>query len=60
MARETLDAGTDEAAFYEAKLITARFYMERVLPETSSLLSKLAAGKESLMALDAEAFARAQ
>ena len=60
VARETLDAGTDDAAFYEAKLVTARFYMERVLPETSSLLSKLTAGKESLMALDAEAFARAQ
>ena len=60
VARQALDDGTDETAFYEAKLVTARFYMERVLPETSSLLSKLAAGKESLMALDAEAFARVQ
>jgi hypothetical protein len=30
--------------------------MERIMPECSSLLSKLTAGKESIMALKAEAF----
>ena len=34
----------------------ARFFMERTLPETSSLLSKLTSGKDNLMALDAAAF----
>jgi hypothetical protein len=48
--------GADDKAFHEAKLITARFFAERVLPETASLRRKLEAGAESLMALPAEAF----
>ena len=49
------DSGED-GAFYQAKLATARFFMERTLPETSSLLSKLTSGKDNLMALDADSF----
>jgi alkylation response protein AidB-like acyl-CoA dehydrogenase len=56
VAREKLANGGDDPAFYEAKLVTGRFFMERMLPETSSLLSKVTAGSETLMALDAEAF----
>ncbi|HEY0413924.1 MAG TPA: acyl-CoA dehydrogenase C-terminal domain-containing protein [Allosphingosinicella sp.] len=48
--------GTEDKAFHEAKLITARFFAERVMPETGSLRRKLEAGAESLMALPAEAF----
>ena len=55
-ARERLDAGAEEADFYEAKLATAHFFMARVLPETSSLLSKITAGAEPVMALKPEAF----
>ena len=55
-ARERLEGGTEEADFYEAKLATARFFMARVLPETSSLLSKITSGAEPVMALKAEAF----
>jgi 3-(methylsulfanyl)propanoyl-CoA dehydrogenase len=51
-----LTEGTDDRAFHEAKLVTARFFAERVLPETGSLRRKLEAGAESLMALPAEAF----
>jgi alkylation response protein AidB-like acyl-CoA dehydrogenase len=42
--------------FYEAKLITARFYAQRELPMTGAQLRKIEAGAESLMALPAEAF----
>lgn len=55
-AQEKLAEGADDPAFYENKLLTARFYMDRVLPDTSSLLSKVMAGGESMMAMDAAAF----
>ena len=42
--------------FHEAKLMTARFYMARVLPQTSSLFAAINAGKGSIMALPEEAF----
>jgi alkylation response protein AidB-like acyl-CoA dehydrogenase len=48
--------GGEEAAFYEAKLAAARFFMARLLPETNSLFTMLTAGKATLMALPAEAF----
>ena len=42
--------------FYDAKLATARFYMQRILPQSSSLFAAIMAGKGSTMALDADAF----
>jgi len=56
VAQAKLAAGTDEVDFYENKLITARFYMARMMPDTSSLLAKVTSGKDTLMALDAAAF----
>ena len=56
VASRQLANGHDDQAFYRAKLETARFFMARMLPDTSSLLSKLTSGKQNLMALDAEAF----
>ncbi len=44
------------AAEMDAKLIIARFYMERILPETGARLARLSAGADALMALPAEAF----
>ena len=55
-ARDALANGTDEPAFYEAKLATAKFFFTRMLPETSSLLSNIMSGKEAMMALEAEQF----
>ncbi len=43
-------------AFHEAKLVTARYYMERVMPETSAHLAHLSTGADTMMALPAEAF----
>ena len=57
MAAKALDAGGDEAAFYEAKLVTARYFAERWLPDAGALRRKIEAGADSMMALPAEAFA---
>jgi len=54
-AHKGLAAGNDNG-FYEAKLATARFYVARVLPQTTSLTHQIKAGASTLMALPAEAF----
>jgi len=41
---------------YPEKLAVGRYYIARVLPETSGRLAKLKTGAETLMALPAEAF----
>jgi len=56
VARQKLQNGAEDPDFYENKLKTGRFFMQRVLPDTSALLSKVTAGAETLMGLDAEAF----
>ena len=59
VALAAVAAGTDEKAFYEAKLITARYYGERFIPDASALRRKIEAGSEAMMALPVEAFATA-
>ena len=44
------------SAFYEAKLVSARFWMERMMPDTASLSERIKAGAEGLMVLDAANF----
>jgi acyl-CoA dehydrogenase len=46
----------DEQARMKAKLVTARFFMERMLPETATHLARIQTGAGSLMELPAEAF----
>ena len=53
---DILANGGEDRSFHEAKLVTARFFAERVMPDSSSLRHKIEAGAESLMALPAEAF----
>src|SRR5919112_2070835 len=48
--------GSGERDFHEAKLVTARFYAERELPEADALRRKIEAGAESVMKLPEEAF----
>ncbi|WP_137861122.1 MULTISPECIES: acyl-CoA dehydrogenase C-terminal domain-containing protein [unclassified Sphingomonas] len=55
-AADALAAGGGDASFYEAKLVTARFYAERFLPDASGLRRKIEAGSETVMALDPELF----
>jgi hypothetical protein len=46
----------DEADRLKAKLVTGRFFMERMLPETATHLARIEAGAKSTMELPAEAF----
>ena len=45
-----------EQQLYEAKIATARFYMRRLLPQTSSLVRTITSGSKPIMEFDAEAF----
>ena len=56
IAVEKLAAPGDDAAFYKAKLTTARFYMERILPQVGGLLVAIKAGKGAMMEMDEAAF----
>jgi alkylation response protein AidB-like acyl-CoA dehydrogenase len=44
------------STFHESKLVTARFFMERVMPETSAHLARISTGADTMMTLPAEAF----
>jgi acyl-CoA dehydrogenase len=50
------DGADGQASFYENKLATGRYFMERVMPETSAHLARLSTGSATMMALPAEAF----
>ena len=43
-----------EGDFYRAKLATADFFFQRLLPESGAYLAKVLAGSDTLMALDAD------
>jgi alkylation response protein AidB-like acyl-CoA dehydrogenase len=51
-----LPQATDAAAYYNAKLITARFFMDRMLPETATRFARIQSGAGSTMELPDEAF----
>ncbi|NKB43084.1 MAG: acyl-CoA dehydrogenase [Alphaproteobacteria bacterium] len=55
-AKIAFEKKDDESGFYVGKLKTARFYYERVLPETSSLFAKIMAGGDSIMDMEEELF----
>jgi acyl-CoA dehydrogenase len=56
-AQEKIAAGANGSAeFYENKLATARFFMDRLMPETSAHLARISSGADSMMALSADAF----
>ena len=56
-AQQALDAGSGEAAFYQAKLHSAAFYLRRVLPRASSHREALLGGAACLMAMPEASFA---
>jgi alkylation response protein AidB-like acyl-CoA dehydrogenase len=49
-------AGGDADPFYANKLVTGRYFLERVLPDAGAALTKVKAGAETMMALPADAF----
>ena len=56
-AEKQLEAGEGDAVFLQAKLFTARFYFERLLPRTQSLAVTMLSGADNLMELDEAHFA---
>ncbi|HWJ69262.1 MAG TPA: acyl-CoA dehydrogenase C-terminal domain-containing protein [Sphingobium sp.] len=55
-AQAQLAAGTGNTVYLEAKLVTARYFAERIMPEAGALRRKIEGGAEALMALPPEAF----
>jgi alkylation response protein AidB-like acyl-CoA dehydrogenase len=56
IAEEKLPAANGEAGFYKAKLTTAQFFNDRLLPQTAALWSAIKTGKASMMELEEAAF----
>ncbi len=56
IASDRLAGGVDDAAFYKAKLTTAQFFIDRILPQSAALLGAIKSGKASTMALEEMAF----
>jgi hypothetical protein len=58
MAKVALDkiAGTGATPYLSTKLVTGRFFMERMLPETALHLARIQSGSATTMELAAEAF----
>jgi alkylation response protein AidB-like acyl-CoA dehydrogenase len=56
MVEKAQAKAADGDPFYEHKLKTARFFLDRILPDADGHLAKLKTGADSLMALPAEAF----
>ena len=46
----------EDAAFYRAKLTTARFFMQRILPQTGALSAQIMAGGKVLKEMEEAAF----
>ena len=55
-SHEALADGADDRAFYEAKLLTARHFFERRLPDAHGLAAQVQAGADTLMAMPADSF----
>jgi acyl-CoA dehydrogenase len=55
-AAKAKTASNGAAAGMDDKLVTARFFMERMLPATATHLARIKAGADSIMALPADAF----
>jgi len=57
VAQDKLAAGCDDSAFYQAKIKTARFYFQRILPRANGHAACVENGASSMMALDVDDFA---
>lgn len=55
-AQLALDEGRGNASFLEAKLVTARYFAERFIPDAGALRRKIEAGSDMMMALTPEQF----
>ncbi len=55
-AARLLERGPGNESFLRAKLVTAQFYTDHLLPRAGSCLATVMAGADSIMALDVEQF----
>ena len=56
-SQQALAEGANGSAdFYENKLATGRYFMDRVMPEAAAHLARIETGSDSMMALDAASF----
>ncbi|WP_430258191.1 acyl-CoA dehydrogenase C-terminal domain-containing protein [Neorhizobium sp. IRS_2294] len=55
-AQTALAAGDPREEYLKTKLVTAKFYMERIMPETALRKVRIEAGADTMMELAAEAF----
>ena len=56
-AQDRLAEGGDaDKAFLEAKIMTGRYFMERVMPETAAHLARISSGSDTMMAMPENAF----
>lgn len=57
LALEKIEAGEEDAAFYQAKIKTANFFFARLLPEADGLFKMILAGNASLAAFEIQDWA---
>ncbi len=57
LALEKVEAGEEDAAFYQAKIKTANFFFARLLPEADGLFKMILAGNASLAAFELQDWA---
>jgi len=56
IAQAKLRGPDEEQAFYENKLVTARFYAEHILPQAQSLARQVTGGADSVLAIEPQEF----
>src|SRR5476649_509634 len=56
VARQKLDANDGDAAFYQAKIATARFFADHILSQASGLRTAIIDGSAGVLALDVDQF----
>jgi alkylation response protein AidB-like acyl-CoA dehydrogenase len=56
VALQKLESGVEDDGFYRAKLQTARFYFERILPRTLTHAAVLRSGAQNVMEMSADDF----
>ncbi len=55
-ANAKLGEGAEDRTYFETKIATGRYFLDRILPESAAYLHKVEAGAESVMALDEAQF----
>ncbi len=56
LAAQELKATGEDVAFMDAKIVTARFYAEHILPRCAAQRDAVVNGADSVMALPVDAF----